>query len=172
MNSEETGQNNISHCIETFLAETSKGPIYTCSCCRQTNFVQNVQKVSALQLGTHRDMLTRCLTGFKSQENCEWLCTTYKADIYKDLVPKLSLENKMGFPPKPTARLYPLEEVLISTVLAFMTIQALPVCGFRTQGQKVIIGNVVHVPNDVSSTVQMLPHVLDDMGTIPLKLKR
>ncbi len=71
MNSEETGQNNISHCIETFLAETSEGPIYTCSCCRQTNFVQNVQKVSALQPGTHRDMLTRCLMGFKSQENCE-----------------------------------------------------------------------------------------------------
>ncbi len=113
------------------------------------------------------------MTGYQSKDNVEWICLTCKLDIYKDLVPKLSVKNKMGFPEKlEELCLFPLEEILITPLIPFMTLRALPVCGLRTHGQKSIMGNVVHVPNDVSSTVQSLPRLLDDMGTVPMKLKR
>ncbi len=53
-----------------------------------------------------------------------------------------------------------------------MTICSLPVCGHATHGQKLIIGNVVHVPNDKASTANTLPRLVDDMGTIAVNLKR
>ena len=57
-------------------------------------------------------------------------------------------------------------------LLPFMTIHSLPVCGHTANGQKLIVGNVVHVPNDIASIVNSLPCTLDEMGTVPIQLKR
>ena len=60
----------------------------------------------------------------------------------------------------------------MAPLLPLTTICSLPVCGHTANGQKLIVGNVVHVPNDIASTVNSLPHTLDEMGTVPIQLKR
>ena len=62
--------------------------------------------------------------------------------------------------------LYPLEEVLISPIIPFRTILESPV---GSQNQYVVIYAIVLV--DVYTTVNNLPHTLDDMQTISVKLK-
>ena len=102
-----------------------------------------------------------------------WLCNPCKQDIYKGNIPKLSTANKIGFPPKPDVlNLYPLEETLIAPLIPFMTVRSLPICGILQHGQKMIVGNVVHVPNDIAKTVKQLPRSLQDMGTIAVAFKR
>ena len=65
-----------------------------------------------------------------------------------------------------------LEEFFIAPLSAFMTIRSLPVCGLVSAGQKLLIGNVVHVANDVGTTVSTLPRMLDDMDTVAVRIKR
>ena len=92
---------------------------------------------------------------------------TCKRDIYNDLVPNLSVANKIEFPEcPPELELYPLEETLVAPLIPFMTIHSLPVYGDTANGQKLIDGNVVHIPNDIVSPVNSLPHNLDEMGTV------
>ena len=81
--------------------------------------------------------------------------------------------NKVGFPEKPRELdLNRLEEFFIAPLLAFMTIRSLPVCGLVSAGQKLLIGNVVHVANDVGTTVNSLPRMLNDMDTVAVRIKR
>ena len=65
-----------------------------------------------------------------------------------------------------------LEEFLAAPLSAFMTIQSLPVCGIIACCQKLMIGNVVHVPNDIGTTLKTLPRMLSDKDTIPVNIKR
>ena len=60
-----------------------------------------------------------------------------------------------------------LECRLIAPRLAFQKIYQAP-----RGGQLKINGNVVNVPADVNSTVNMLPRLADDTGTIKVQLKR
>ena len=83
--------------IRIFLQSMEEGPVYVCSSCHQTHFVDKVQDVASLQPGSHRTTLDSCLTGYKSICNKEWICMTCKRDIYNDLVPKLLVANKIGF---------------------------------------------------------------------------
>ena len=53
-----------------------------------------------------------------------------------------------------------------------MTIRSLPVCGLVSAGQKLMIGDIVYVANDVGTTVSTLPRMLNDMDTVAVKLKR
>ena len=189
--------------IEIFQDEMSQGPDYKCASCMQTHFKSHVMKVSHLVLknDTHQKLLKQCVTAHISLEGSEWhvtscasiesdefetcqdhksfdgdlwICRACKDDIKQGLVPKLSTLNKVGFPPKPDElKIYPLEETLISPLLPFMVIRALPICGLTEKfGQKKIIGNVVHVPNAINTTVTELPRNLDNMGTISINLKR
>ena len=110
-------------------------------------------------------LLETCLTNFKSVNNKEWLCLSCKCEIYAGMAPKLSTTNQVGFPKK-------LEEFLAAPLSAFMRIQSLPVCGITACGQKLMIGNVVHVLNDIGTTLKTLPRMLSDMDTIPVNIKR
>jgi hypothetical protein len=60
-----------------------------------------------------------------------------------------------------------LEERLISPRIPFMQIHELP-----RGGQFKIHGNVVNVPANVNSTVNVLPRSMNELQTIPVKLKR
>ena len=165
--------NNLSDSIKIFLDSVSQGPIYVCSSCLQTHFADNVFKVSTLHPGKHQLLLEKCLTQYKSIDEEEWLCVSCKREIYDGLVPKLSQMNKVGFPEKPPELdLNRLEEFFIAPLSAFMTIRSLPVCGLVSAGQKLLIGNVVHVANDVGTTVSTLPRMLDDMDTVAVRIKR
>ena len=93
-----------------------------------------------------------------------------KRDTYNDPVPKLSVASKIGFPKHPhELELHRLKETLVTPLLPFMTICSLPVCGHTVNGQKLIVGNVVHVPNDIALPGNSLPHTLDEMGTVPIQ---
>ena len=129
--------------------------------------------VSTLYPGKHQPLLEECLTQYKSIDGKEWICLSCKREIYGGFVPKLSQINKVGFPEKPPELdLNRLEEFFIAPLSAFMTIRSLPVCGLVSAGQKLLIGNVVHVANDVGTTVSTLPRMLDDMDTVAVKIKR
>ena len=92
---------------------------------------------------------------------------------YLHCIQELSQMNKVGFPEKPPELdLNRLEEFFIAPLSTFMTIQSLPVCGLVSAGQKLLIGNVVHVANDVGTTVSTLPHMLDDIDTVAFRIKR
>ena len=75
----------------------------------------------------------------------------------------------MNFPEKPDILidLTPLEERLISPRIPFMPLRELP-----SGGQLSIHGNVVNVPADVNSTVNVLPRTINESQTIPIKFKR
>ena len=93
------------------------------------------------------DLLIECYTEYKSFENLEWLCNTYRQDLYSGLVPKWLITNKIGFPTKPKVlKLHPLEVALIALIIAFMTSHELAV-----GSQKSIWQNICHVPVDVDS---------------------
>ena len=109
----------------------------------------------------------------KSFDGQFWLCSTCATDILHGLIPRQSTLNIVGFPPQPPQlQLHPMEETLISPLLPFMVVRSLPVCGVTQFGQKQIIGNVVHVPNAIDTTVKELPRDFDSMGTIAVNLKR
>ena len=144
-----------------------------CSSCLQTNFADSVAEVSTLHPGKHQPLLAQCLTQYKSINEKEWVCLSCKTEIYDGLVPKLSQINKVGFPERPPELdLNRLEEFFVAPLSAFMTIRSLPVCGLVSAGQKLLIGNVVHVANNVGSTVSSLPRMLDDMDTVAVRIKR
>ena len=165
--------NNLTESIRKFLEAVSEGPVYVCSSYHQTHFANNVVDVCNLHPQKHQTLLETCLTNFKSVNNKEWICLSCKREIYAGLVPKLSTANKVGFPKKPPElELNALEEFLAAPLSAFMRIRSLPVCGITACGQKLMIGNVVHVPNDIGSTLKTLPHMLSDMETIPVNIKR
>jgi len=195
-------QQDLSSTCAAFLRAVSEGPLYVCSSCLQTNFKSHMSDVAKLQTSNHEELLVKCISShiilnnttwtisscenptvqIRSTNICEdhvsfdqhvWLCNTCKGEIYKGLMPKLCTANKVGFPPKPDVlNLHPLEETLIAPIIPFMTVRSLPVSGMTKHGQKLIVGNVVHVPNDIAKTVKQLPRSLDDMGTIAVSLKR
>ena len=149
---------NLLQSIAIFHDLTSQGPIYVCTVCLQTMFVDDVDDVSTLRPGKPEELLKECRTNYISVDNREWICHSCKYEIYQDKYPKLSKANKVCFPKRPPElELFPLEETLISPLLPFMTIRSLPVGGLTKEGQKLIVGNVVHVPNDIASTVRILP---------------
>ena len=165
--------NSLSDSIKVFLDAVSQGPIYVCSSCLQTNFADSVVQVSTLNPGKHQPLLEECLTQYKSINEKQWLCLSCKREIYDGLVPKLSQMNKVGFPERPPELdLNRLEEFFVAPLSAFMTIRSLPVCGLVSAGQKLLIGNVVHVANNVGTTVSSLPRMLDDMDTVAVRIKR
>ena len=75
----------------------------------------------------------------------------------------------MNFPEKPDVLidLTPLEERLILPRIPFMQLRELP-----SGGQLSIHGNVVNVPADVNSTVNVLPRPINESQTILIKFKR
>ena len=165
--------NSLFDSIKIFSNAVSQGPVYVCSSCLQTNFADSVVEVSTLHPGKHQPLLAECLTQYKSINEAEWLCLSCKREIYEGLVPKLSQINKVGFPERPPELdLNRLEEFFVAPLSAFMTIRSPPVCGLVSAGQKLLIGNVVHVANNVGTTVSSLPRMLDDMDTVTVRIKR
>ncbi len=164
---------NLDKQISLFKDMTSEGPVFVCSCCNQCHFKETVVKISATADWKHPTLLDQCLQHSKQIGNDRMICLPCKKDIQSGMIPLLSMENKIGFPEKPAAlELHQLEEAIIAPLLPFMTVRSLPVCGQTKHGQKLIVGNIVHVPNNINKTVCQLPRMLDDIGTIALQLKR
>ena len=85
-----------------------------------------------------------------------------KYAIYHGRVPKLSIQNKCGFPPQPKElKLLPVEECIISPIIPFMSILELTV-----GRQQALKGSICHVPVDISPTVNKLPCNLEDTDSV------
>lgn len=92
----------------------------------------------------------------------EWICSTCHSNLKDGKLPSCAKANKMTFPDKPEIlNLTVLEERLISPRIPFMQIRELP-----TGGQLSIHGNVVNVPADVKSTVNVPPKPVNESQTV------
>ena len=161
---------SIPKAIELFHKNISIGPEYICTCCDQLWYKSSVTQCNAaLYESCSREILNLCLTGLKSIDNTEWICSTCHSNLKAGKLPTCAKANKMTFPEKPDVLkdLTPVEERLISPRIPFMQVRELP-----RGGQLSIHGNVVNVPADVNSTVSVLPRPINESQTIPIKLKR
>ena len=113
-------------------------------------------------------MLKKCLTGFSSVNNLEWICTTCLCNIRKGSIPNLSVLNGMTLSQKPPElNLCNLEERLIALRIPFMQIPCL-----GAGGQYSLKGSVINVPAQIEPTIRALPRPRNKTETIPVKLKR
>ena len=156
-------------CIRSFHDLVKSGPEYICTCCDQLWYRTSVKvcKPSSYNM-CPGNILKLCCTNVKSVDNIEWICYTCHSNLEDGKLPACSKANGMKFPQKcDLLNLTPLEERLISPRIPFMQIHELP-----RGGQFKIHGNVVNVPANVNSTVNVLPRSMNELQTIPVKLKR
>ena len=161
---------SFSDTITKFEEAVLQSVSYVCSCCHQVWFNHSVKKVSVVgNMSTiNASLLRKCVTGYLSVSNCEWICSTCINNIRQNKVPKLAVINGFKFPDKrPELNLNNLEERLISLRIPFMQIRAL-----NSGGQFSLKGSVVNVPAEIEPTIRSLPRVQHKSETIPVKLKR
>jgi hypothetical protein len=165
-NHNSVSHNSVSQLIHKFHKSVSTGPLYICSCCDQLWYKHSVCPAERLRLSNPNS--TKHLQGIKSVDNIEWLCLTCNKHLKKGKVPPSAISNGLKFPAKPDFfDLNELECRLIAPRLAFQKIMQAP------RGQQLkITGNVVNVPADICNTVNMLPRLPQDTGTIKVQLKR
>ena len=83
-------------------------------------------------------------------DNKEWTCRSCRESIKDGRIPKLSIENKMGFPPKlKKLDLNGMEEHFTCARITLFQMKYLP-CG----GQLSVRGNFVNLPIDIAPTGQ------------------
>ena len=156
--------------LQIFNKSVAQGPTYVCTCCQQLWFNYSVSNVENMVLNKPDviSLFEKCCTHYISVNYIEWICNTCRQSIHAGKIPKLSILSGMGFPEKPPVLdLYPLEEHLVSPRIPFMQIQNLP-CG----SQKLVNGNIVNVPVDISPTINSLPCTLSDSYTVAVRFKR
>ena len=79
--------------IKIFNDLTVEGPIYACSICQENNFKDKVHVIAKLKKKKNTQFLNECKTDYKSFNNNEYICTTFKEYITKGIVPRLSVKN-------------------------------------------------------------------------------
>ena len=158
---------DMTQLIRDFHNSISSGPLYVCICCDQLWYKHSVCPADRIRL-VNPDIV-KYLQNIKSVDNVEWLCNTCSNHLRKNKVPPCAIANGMKFPEKPAFfDLNELECRLIAPRLAFQKIFQAP-----RGGQLKITGNVVnYVPADVNNTVNMLPRLSHETGTIKVQLNR
>ena len=152
--------------VRKFHNSVSAGLLYICTYCEQLWYEHSVLPADRLKL-VNPD-ITKYLQGVRSVNDTEWICQTCINHLKKGRVPPCAIANGMQFPEKPSFFDHnELECRLIAPRLAFQKIFQAP-----RGGQLKITGNVVNVPADVNSTVNMLLKLPDETGTIKVQLKR
>ena len=164
-------ERNLSQsCLKLFNIKISNGAIYVCTVCLQTWFRRSVLNIEFIKVSSQaeEEKLYQCRRNYVSIEDKEWICKTCQDCIKSGRIPKFSVENKMGFPPQPKElKLNGMEERFTAPRLTLFQMRDLP-CG----GQKSVRGNSVNLPIDIATTVEMLPHTLDNTETIAINYKR
>ncbi len=95
-------QISIQEGIEMFHKDISVGPEYICTCCEQLWYKSSVTKCNPdLYKSCTGEILNLCLTGFKSIDNTQWICSTCHSNLKAGKLPTCAKANKMTFPEKP-----------------------------------------------------------------------
>ena len=102
--------------IQSFHNSIQLGPEYICTCCDQLWFKSSGRQFSVfLYKLCPLNILNICISGRKSVDNREWICSTCHNTLKNGKLPACAKANKMTFPVKPhVLNLTPLEERLIS----------------------------------------------------------
>ena len=145
---------NMAQLLHIFNASIAEGLLYVCTFCQQIWFKHSVLNIEEICLKKNeRRMFETCRTRYVSKDNKEWICKTCRNAVKDGKIPKLSVQNKMGFPPiPPDLKLYLMEERLVALRIVFMMLRDHPI-----GGQTFVRGNFVNVPVDVAPTVNSLP---------------
>ena len=116
---------------EMFHRSIKCGPEYVCTCCDQLWYRSSVAKCNPnLYKICPQNILQLCLTGVKSINYSEWICSTCHSNLKDGKLPSCAKANKMTFPYKPEVlNLTVLEARLISPRIPFMQIRELPTGG-------------------------------------------
>ena len=156
--------------LNIFNSSIAEGPVYVCTYCEQIWFRHSVFNVNEITLKTNDERTTfnTCRTEYVSKDGKEWICKTCRNSIKQGKIPRLSLQNKMGFPKlPPQLKLFSMEERLIAPRIVFMLLRDHPV-----GRQTFVRGNFVNVPVDIAPTVNILPRSLNETETVTIKFKR
>ena len=152
--------------IRKFHANISRGPEYICSCCNQLWYKHSV--ITAEKLRLSNSTAGKYLLSKTSVDGIEWICQSCYKYLKKDKIPPCAAKNGMSFPAKPDFfYLNELECRMLAPRLAFEKLLQAP-----RGNQFKIKGNVVNVPAEVNNTVNMLPRLPQESGTIKVQLKR
>ena len=152
--------------VQKFHIAVARGPVYICSCCDQLWYKHSVLTTENLRVSN--PSTGQYLLNKKSVDNIEWICLSCHKHLKKNKIPPSAAKNGMFFPVKPDFfDLNELECRLLAPRLAFQKLLQAP-----RGNQLKIKGNVVNVPADVNSTVNMLPRLPQESGTIKIQLKR
>jgi len=146
------------------MKNLSRMRLTTCICtyCGSLWFRSSVHSVSTTNLeNKHSPQFLGKILYLSSGE--AWICRTCYIYVQKGQVPRLE------FPKIPDVlkNLTTLEERLVALRLPFLQIRSLGVdrqCGMK--------GNVVHIPNDVDTSVSCIPRTADEASVIPVILVR
>ena len=161
---------NLTQLLNIFNSSIAEGPVYVCTCCEQIWFRHSVFNVNEITLKTNDERTTfnTCRTEYVSKDGKEWICKTCRNSIKQGKIPRLSLQNRMGFPKlPPQLKLFSMEERLIAPRIVFMLLRDHPV-----GRQTFVRGNFVNVPVDIAPTVNILPRSLNETETVTIKFKR
>ena len=144
----------------------SRGLLYICFCCDQLWYKHSVVKAERLRVSNPN--AGKYLLSKKSVNDIEWICQSCDKNLKKNKIPPCAAMNGMTFPVKPDFfDLNKLECRLLAPRLAFQKLMQAP-----RGNQLKIKGNVVNVPADVNNTVNVLPWLPEESGTIKVQLKR
>ena len=120
--------------------------------------------VNAERLRVSNPNAGKYLLSKKSVNDIEWICQSCDKSLKKNKIPPCAAKNGMSFAVKPDFfDLKELECRLLAPRLAFQKIIA------PRGNQLKIKGNVVNVPADVNNTVNVLPRLPEESGTIKVQ---
>ena len=161
-----SGNSTVTDEIQKFHAVVSRGPLYICSCCDQLWYKHSVVSAEKLRLSNANP--GKYLLSKTSVDDIEWICQSCNKNLKKNKIPPCAAKNGMSFPLKPDFfDLNELECRLLAPRLAFQKLMQAP------RGKQLKIkGNIVNVPADVNNTVNILPRLPQESGTIKVQLKR
>ena len=137
-----------------------------CSCCDQLWYKHSAATAEKLRLSN--PSVIKYLLCKLSVDDVEWVCQSCYKHLRKNKIPPCAIKNGMSFPVKPD--FFDLNELdcrLLAPRLAFQKLMQAP-----RGNQFKIKGNVVNVPADVNNTVNVLPRLPQESGTIKVQLKR
>ena len=151
--------------LDKYFSEIKSGPTYICNCCNRYMYRTAVLQFKKENFkGIDSNLFTEHIS-----EGGKWLCVTCKRYLNSGQVPAQSLGNHLQLVPIPEqlASLCHLERQLISRIIPFMKIMALP-----KGGQHGLRGQVVLVPAKVQETANILPRQTSESQIVALSLKR
>ena len=154
--------------VSRFRQVIQSGHVYVCTSCDQLLYKNSVQKSSSIR-ALSLSVVNTVLLGKTSSDGHEYICHTCSKYIHQNKILPSSIANNLQFAQVPShlPTLSAVEWRLLSPKLAFMQIRESAV------GKQLRIhGNVVCVPADITTTVNMLPRTSSDFETIAVQLKR